>query len=113
MGRMTLRMPDTLHQELGARARIEGVSLNQFIVYSLTRQVSSSYIVREVPPEEIVAQRERFEKLIESLNRTSREDTKRILAERELAPPEERVSDEVARRFYAKIEAIKAAQAHS
>lgn len=41
MGRLTLRLPDTLHQQLASLAEKEGMSLNQFIVYALTRQVSA------------------------------------------------------------------------
>ena len=37
MSRLTLRLPETLHQNLVSRAEAEGVSLNQMIVYLLTR----------------------------------------------------------------------------
>ncbi len=47
MGRLTLRLPDTLHQQLALLAEEEGMSLNQFIVYTLTRQVSSMSSVRQ------------------------------------------------------------------
>ena len=47
MGRLTLRLPDTLHQQLASLAEEEGMSLNQFIVYALTRQVSSVSLVRQ------------------------------------------------------------------
>lgn len=47
MGRLTLRLPDTLHQQLVSLAEEEGMSLNQFIVYALTRQVSSISSVRQ------------------------------------------------------------------
>ena len=40
MSRMTLRLPETLHRLLTEQARREGVSLNQYLVYSLTRLVS-------------------------------------------------------------------------
>lgn len=43
MGRFTLRLPETLHSRFETRAQREGVSLNQYIVYTLTRQVASSY----------------------------------------------------------------------
>lgn len=47
MGRLTLRLPDTLHQQLASLAEEEGMSLNQFIVYTLTRQVSLVSSVRQ------------------------------------------------------------------
>lgn len=40
MSRMTLRLPDSLHSLLAQQAQREGVSLNQYLVYSLTRLVS-------------------------------------------------------------------------
>ena len=36
MSRLTLRLPETLHRQLEAQARREGVSLNQYIVYALS-----------------------------------------------------------------------------
>lgn len=37
MARLTVRLPDSLHQQLTDRAAQEGVSLNQFLVYALAR----------------------------------------------------------------------------
>ena len=38
-GRLLLRMPRTLHAELARHADLEGVSLNQFIVFALSRAI--------------------------------------------------------------------------
>jgi antitoxin HicB len=38
-GRLLLRMPRTLHAELVRHADLEGVSLNQFIVFALSRAI--------------------------------------------------------------------------
>ena len=38
-GRILVRMPRSLHAELARRARLEGVSLNHFIITSLARAV--------------------------------------------------------------------------
>ncbi len=38
-GRILLRMPRSLHRDLADRSRLEGVSLNQFIVTALARAV--------------------------------------------------------------------------
>ena len=38
MSRLTLRLPESLHRRLAAQAEREGISLNQYIVYSLTRE---------------------------------------------------------------------------
>ena len=40
MSRLTLRLPESLHQTLARRAKEEGVSLNQMIVYLLTRMTA-------------------------------------------------------------------------
>ncbi len=42
MSRLTLRLPESLHQQLAREASREGVSLNHYIVYSLTRAVTAS-----------------------------------------------------------------------
>jgi len=54
MSRLTLRLPETLHHSLVEQAQAEGVSLNQFIVYSLTRMTTAR---------DLDEQRRRFEGL--------------------------------------------------
>lgn len=54
MARVTLRLPDSLHDTLVKRAQEEGVSMNQYLVYALT-QVSTA--------DDVNAQRARFEEL--------------------------------------------------
>lgn len=41
MSRLTLRLPESLHQTLVDQAKTEGISLNQLIVYLLTRMTTS------------------------------------------------------------------------
>ncbi len=67
MGRFTLRLPQTLHNELERRADVEGVSLNQYIVYALTRQVTPAYTVAIATNEDVLNQRRRFEELMAGL----------------------------------------------
>ena len=54
MARLTLRLPDSLHDTLVSRAEREGVSVNQFLVYALT-QVTAL--------DRLTEQRARFEEL--------------------------------------------------
>ena len=54
MARLTLRLPDSLHDTLVSRAEREGVSVNQFLVYALT-QVTAQ--------DRLAEQRARFEEL--------------------------------------------------
>jgi hypothetical protein len=67
MGRFTLRLPQTLHLELERRANAEGVSLNQYIIYALTRQVTPAYSVEVATREDVQNQRRRFEELVADL----------------------------------------------
>ncbi|MDJ1173792.1 toxin-antitoxin system HicB family antitoxin [Roseofilum sp. BLCC_M114] len=49
MSQVELQLPETLHQQLTQLAENEGVSLNQYIVYALTRQVTMAYTVQAIP----------------------------------------------------------------
>ncbi len=65
MSRMTVRLPDSLHRSLAEQAEREGISLNQYVVYSLTRSVTAAdletqrqsfeELSRRYPPEEAEA----------------------------------------------------------
>jgi uncharacterized protein (DUF1778 family) len=84
MSRLTLRLPESLHQNLAARARREGVSLNQYLVYALTRQASGGYVIEPVPEEEVAAQEERFRALLDRLGPPATdEELRAALAARE------------------------------
>ena len=110
MGRFTLRLPQTLHYELESRAQQEGVSLNQYIVYALTRQVVSSYTVKRIPDEELLAQRQRYDELLRKLGKPANDaETADFLAEREIAGPDEALPDEVLTAIQARIAAQKEA----
>ncbi len=62
MARLTLRMPDSLHDAIAALADKEGVSLNHFVVYALTQATATELALRRrdqfealrsrVPPEQ-------------------------------------------------------------
>lgn len=54
MSRLTVRLPESLHEQLAKQAEREGVSLNQFILLSLTRAVTVA---------DLTAQRQTFERL--------------------------------------------------
>jgi hypothetical protein len=71
MGRLTLRLPESLHQQLESQARQEKVSLNQYLVYALTRHVAMAYMVTPIPEEAVQQQREAFTALLENLGQAS------------------------------------------
>ena len=54
MARLTVRLPESLHDILALRAEEEGVSLNQYLVYTLTKAAAV---------EGIASQRAKFKKL--------------------------------------------------
>ena len=88
MGRFTVRLPDTLHAQLTSLAESEGVSLIQYIVYALTRQVTLAYTVQAVPEHEIAQQRASYAAVLESLGHATYKEIEAILAEREPVEPE-------------------------
>lgn len=99
MGRFTLRLPETLHNELESRAQQEGVSLNQYIVYTLTRQVASTYTIQVLPEQLIKEQRASYEKLLDSLGEPSLSATKEFLAGRETVQREDDLTEEMVTRL--------------
>jgi predicted HicB family RNase H-like nuclease len=103
MSRLTLRLPETLHQQLVHLAEGEGVSLNQYIVYALTRQAALSYAIQVVPEAEVERQQQRFELLIKQLGQASSSEIESVLAAREQIEPEAELSSDVAARLQERI----------
>lgn len=95
MSRLTLRLPDTLHHQLAHLAENEGVSLNQYIVYALTRQSFSSYTVQPVPKQEASQQQSDFTNLLQKLGKASPNEMEVALAEREPVQPEKELTPEI------------------
>ena len=54
MSRLTVRLPESLHEQLTQQAQREGVSLNQYILFSLARAVTVA---------DLTTQRRTFERL--------------------------------------------------
>ncbi|MGJ3249450.1 MAG: YlcI/YnfO family protein [Elainellaceae cyanobacterium] len=105
MSRLTLRLPETLHQQLTNLAESEGVSLNQYIVYALTRQVTRAYSVSSFPEEEVQQQKRIFESLLQDLGKASASEIQATLTEREYVEPEEELTSDVVARLRKRIEA--------
>lgn len=103
MSRLTLRLPETLHQQLTHLAEGEGVSLNQYIVYALTRQVTMAYRVQAIPIEEVNQQQQDFQALLKNLGQASSTEVKSILDRREAIEPEEELSPDIIARFQQRI----------
>ncbi|MEL7069297.1 MAG: YlcI/YnfO family protein [Cyanobacteria bacterium J06581_3] len=103
MSRLTLRLPETLHQQLTRLAESEGVSLNQYIVYALTRQTTPAYSVYPVPTGEVTRQEEDFRILINKLEPNFPEQLMTALSQREKVEPEEELSPEIISRIKQRI----------
>ena len=99
MSRLTVRLPDTLHRQLNDLADQEGVSLNQYIVYALTRQTTLAYTIQAVPAEEIKQQKAAFTALLQSLGQASMAEIEQVLAEREAVEPEAGLNPELMERL--------------
>lgn len=103
MSRLTVRLPETLHHQLSDLAEREGVSLNQYIVYALTRQTTLAYRIQAVPVEEIKQQRASFTALLQSLGQASMTEIEQMLAEREVVEPEAGLSPEMMERLQTRL----------
>ncbi len=99
MSRLTLRLPETLHQQLAQLAEGEGVSLNQYIVYALTRQAALAPAIQAVPQPEVERQQQAFQSLINQLGLASSAEIESVLAAREQADPEADLSADVIARL--------------
>jgi hypothetical protein len=103
MSRLTLRLPKTLHQQLEALAQQEQVSLNQYIVYALTRQATQSYAVQQVPEELVREQRAAYNTLLQGLGQATAEKIASVLDEREAVESEDGLTPEVVERLWRRI----------
>jgi len=106
VSRLTLRLPETLHNQLETLARDEAVSLNQYIVYALTRQVTLAYTVQPIAEGQIKEQRAAYSALLQSLGQSTFHEVEKVLAEREKVLPEKGLTPEA-------VKAIKRRIAHT
>jgi HicB family len=103
MSRLTLRLPETLHRQLEELAQSEEISLNQFIVYALTRQVTSAYTVQAFPEKAIAQQQATYNALLQTLGDASSDQIEQAMAGREPAPPENGLTYEVIKKIHHQI----------
>jgi HicB family len=83
MSQLTLRLPESLHQQLAELAENEGVSLTQYIIYALTQQAALAYQIQVLPEIEIEHQKQSFQLLIKKLTEASTFEIESVLAARE------------------------------
>jgi primosomal protein N' len=109
MGQLTVRLPTTLHEQLRERAAHEGVSLNHYVLYALTRQVTLAYTVQPVSEAQQAEQKAAFTALLERLGRASFPEIQAVLDEREVVTGEHELTPEVIDQLQQRLEE----QAHS
>lgn len=112
MNSITLELPAMLQAQLELLAQREGVSLPQYLVYALTRQVSIDFRLEKVAPEIQQAERERFAVLLQRLGTASECEIAAALAEREIATPEAELTLEVITRLQERIAQTSASPSH-
>jgi HicB family len=105
MSRLTLRLPETLHRQLEAQAKREGVSLNQYVVYALSRQLTQSYTVHAVPEEKVSQQQAQFTALLRELGQASPEAIRAVLAARDHVESEPELTPDVVAQLRARLAA--------
>ena len=103
MSRLTLRLPESLHQQLVGLAEREQVSLNQCIVYLLTRQVTSAYTIQPIVESDIAQQQQNFEVLVRNLGQILPAEVNTILAGRDQVEPEPELGTEAIERLQNRI----------
>jgi hypothetical protein len=103
VSRLTLRLPETLHQQLAHLAENEGVSLNQYIVYALTRQVGLVHEIHVVPEAEVEQQKQAFQSLLKQLGRASTSEIESALAAREQVNAEAELNPDTVARLQERI----------
>ena len=95
MSRLTLRLPETLHRQLEALAQSENTSLNQYIVYALTRQATIAYSVQSLPEKAIAEQKAHYTALLQNLGQASFDEIESAMAERQAVEPEAGLTPDV------------------
>jgi len=110
MSRLTLRLPDTLHSQLENRAKQENVSLNQYLVYALTRHVAMTYMVAPIPERAVQQQREAFAVLLETLGQAPPARTEQTLMTRDKVEAESDLDPQVTARLQQQIAATPIGQ---
>lgn len=107
MSALTLELPKTLHHQLEDLAESEGILLQQYILYVLTRQAASAYTAQVVSEETVVQQETAFATLLQRLGKASPTDMEQVLGEREVVEPEPDLGSETVKRLREKIQNAK------
>ncbi|NOZ06964.1 MAG: toxin-antitoxin system HicB family antitoxin [Chloroflexi bacterium] len=103
MGQLTLQLPKTLHNQLEVLAQSEGLQLDQYVFYILTRQVMPAYIAQVVPKEVVSQQETDYAELLQKWEKASPAKVKEVLAKREVVEAEPELRSETVAKLQARI----------
>lgn len=103
MSRVTLQVPETLHHQLTSQAQREGVSLQQYILYALTRQLAYTYTVHVISEEGVAQQQTQFAALLDKIGSASQPALTAAFAAREPSAPESDLTSDVITRLQARL----------
>jgi DNA-directed RNA polymerase specialized sigma54-like protein len=109
MSQIEISIPDTLLVQLKKTARKEGVSLEQYILFALTRQTMLSPAIHKLSEKDAESQHKDFTERINRLGKTSSEELEEILQERESVEPDPGLEQETVLRFKNRIDEAKSA----
>ena len=101
MSRLTLRLPNSLHEQLKEAAKREGVSLNQYVVYALAQRTAPGFVIAQHSDEDVEAQAEAFNRYLKNTSPASEEVVQAFLKARADAEPD--VDTEVAERLQGRL----------
>jgi hypothetical protein len=107
MSQLHLTLPDTLQQELAVLAQGEGMPLQQYILYALTRQVSLAYRAWKLPESATQSQQRDFSELLAALGEASPDTLQSVLQAREKVVPEAELADNTVQCLQQRIQRYK------
>ena len=67
MSTMTVRLPESLHDQLKELAKAEGISINQFLVVAAAEKMSALKTVEYLESEAKLASRKDFERVLDKV----------------------------------------------
>jgi len=88
MPRLSLKLPESLHEQLKEQAREEGISLNQYLVYLLARYGRPAYTVKATSEAEVEERKADYARFLESLGSATHREIREALDAREPGSPE-------------------------
>ena len=81
MGRMTVRLPNSLHTKLVELAEKEHISLNHLIVYELTMVTSKLFDLSLAAPRDLANDKKEWKKLMKRLPKSSPSQARKALGD--------------------------------